>query len=345
MKKTLLLLLTIAYLNIHAQVEIVTDVSWPLGIVESNNFLYIVEADDNEISKIDLSSANPTPITVVNGLDRPNHLVVKDNFIYFTEYNGGTISKIDITQSNPTPIVVISGVQTPEDLVISGNDLYFTEYNQGTISKIDITQSNPTPTIILSGLLTPYGLEINGDDLYFSEYLGNSISKIDLTSATPIITDVISGLQGPLGGLVIIDTVLYFIEVTSNEIAQLDINSPSPSVTLIDDGYHAGDFAFVGNDMYVSDVQNGLILKYADQIVSTVALEIPSVSIFPNPSSDFVIIKGITEQSNCSIYNLLGMKIQEVVISNNYTLDISSFESGSYFFVFDDKWTKKIIKN
>ena len=116
MKNLILITFILTFYNSFGQTVITTGVNWPLGIIEKSDYLYIVEAEDNEISKIDLTLPNPSPITVVSGLSRPNHLIASGDFLYVTEYTGNRISKIDITQTNPIPVTVVSGLTTPKTL-------------------------------------------------------------------------------------------------------------------------------------------------------------------------------------------------------------------------------------
>ena len=180
--------------------------------------------------------------------------------------------------------------------------------------------------------------------MFFSEYNGNKISKIDITQTNPVPATVISGLNGPLGGMKINGNELYFFEYSSSEISMIDISSPTPISTNIDVGVVGGDIEFIGNDMYVSDFQNDLILKYTNQVLSIKKVINPSFEIFPNPSSDFISIKGVVEQMTGTIYNSLGVKIREFITYDNVTLDIRSFNTGTYFIVFQNGWSNKFIK-
>jgi hypothetical protein len=66
-----------------------------------------------------------------------------------------------------------------------------------------------------------------------------------------------------------------------------------------------------------------------------------SLSLFPNPSAGKVTIKGQKESGVVSIYNLLGVKVNEMKIERNinYTLDLSAYENGIYQVQFDNGMT------
>jgi hypothetical protein len=341
--KNLLIIISLLYsaYSFGQKDTITSSVNWPLGIVEKDNYLFIAEADDNKITKIDLSVSNPIPTTVISGLSRPNFLLCDGSYLYFTEYNAGVISKIDINQINPIKDTVISGLNSPKDLLLNNTDLYFT--TPTTIFKIDISLSNPDTSTVISGLNGPIGLELNGTELYYSEYNGNIISKIDISLPNPVPSIVISGLNGPIGGMSINGSELYFAEYGSSEISKINITDPNPTITNVDYGVSAADFAFVGNDLYVSDFLNNLILKYSEILTSVSLITKTSVKIYPNPSSDFITFEGVQENLNCTIYNVLGSKVDDFIVFDKLTLDVSSFMEGTYLFVFENGLSKKVI--
>lgn len=84
-------------------------------------------------------------------------------------------------------------------------------------------------------------------------------------------------------------------------------------------------------------------------IISTGIVEVKEnneVSVFPNPTTDFVIIKSI-EQVTWIIYNSMG----KTILSGNYDkIETSQFASGIYYLEVsnkksDNKKTIKLIKN
>ena len=57
-----------------------------------------------------------------------------------------------------------------------------------------------------------------------------------------------------------------------------------------------------------------------------------SVNIFPNPSSNFLKITGVSQLENFTIYNIIGSEIINGSLSNNDKIDISQLKKGVYFF-------------
>ena len=71
-----------------------------------------------------------------------------------------------------------------------------------------------------------------------------------------------------------------------------------------------------------------------------------SVTVFPNPTNDFLMIDGIENSVNISIYNLLGAE----VIAESYTdkIDVSELSKGVYIINISNgvsQTNRKFIKN
>ena len=94
--------------------------------------------------------------------------------------------------------------------------------------------------------------------------------------------------------------------------------------------------------MYIDDVSlkyNGANLGVSDQ-------DIMSFSIYPNPTSDFISIKGIENINSIKVYSILGALEKEVFNTNQ--IDISELSSGIHLIKIDNGtgtvFTEKIIK-
>jgi hypothetical protein len=54
-------------------------------------------------------------------------------------------------------------------------------------------------------------------------------------------------------------------------------------------------------------------------------------NIYPNPTSNYIIIKGLTEKSTLKIYNQEGKLILQKIIYVDERIDVSGLPSGIYF--------------
>ena len=83
---------------------------------------------------------------------------------------------------------------------------------------------------------------------------------------------------------------------------------------------------------------SGNTLSVDDLTLST------QMSIYPNPSSDFIKISESISIKSYRIYNILGNEISQGKIRENNQIDIRSFSNGLYFLHFDNGSVKKFIK-
>lgn len=79
--------------------------------------------------------------------------------------------------------------------------------------------------------------------------------------------------------------------------------------------------------------------------VTDVELSNKKLRLFPNPTTDFIQILGLTKAEKYSISNILGTKIKEGTLSNNEKLDIQNLNTGLYFIKFNNGNTLKFRKD
>ena len=68
------------------------------------------------------------------------------------------------------------------------------------------------------------------------------------------------------------------------------------------------------------------------------------LKIFPNPSTDFVQVSGLTSSVDYKIYNVLGAEVAQGVISDQEIIDVNDFSNGLYVLQLDDQRVFKFIK-
>ena len=85
--------------------------------------------------------------------------------------------------------------------------------------------------------------------------------------------------------------------------------------------------------------------RSTDQTLSTNEFELEnSIKLFPNPSSEFIQVSGLTENENYRIHNVLGAEIKRGIALNNEQIDIRNFTNGLYFLMFYNGNIIKFIK-
>jgi hypothetical protein len=69
-----------------------------------------------------------------------------------------------------------------------------------------------------------------------------------------------------------------------------------------------------------------------------------TLKLFPNPSSDYIQISGLTKSENYTIYNILGAEVKNGYISETGEMDIKNLTNGLFFLVFENGNALKFIK-
>ncbi len=333
-----------------AQKEVIhSNANWPVGIAEKDGFLYIAEGNSVEITRIDLNDPNLKKENFLTFSSRPIYLEVIGDYLYFSGFGFIGISRIDLTDANATAEVLVPGPQlsTTSDFILDGSNLYYTQ-PQG-IYQVDISATDPVSTILVDGQNSPKRLLKHGDYLYFSELWEDRISRINLLDANPTVEVVLSDLAEP-SGLAIHKDELFFIQYDKLEISKINLNESPPAITTVDTEIGGGDLLFVDTDLYVTSIEDGLVLRYNNLVtVSTRELSQPDFKVYPNPTKDFVnfeadpnLMKGL------SVFEASG----GFVSPNQYSfekdrLDLSLLSAGIYFVkIIGEDWvrTKKIIR-
>ncbi|MFK7748274.1 MAG: T9SS type A sorting domain-containing protein [Kordia sp.] len=103
--------------------------------------------------------------------------------------------------------------------------------------------------------------------------------------------------------------------------------------------FHSG---YITDYRYVT-VPNDCSSATFSRTLSTSENELINVSIYPNPTSNTLHIKGIPQIETVEIYSILGKKI-EVSITNSTTVDVSTLTNGIYFLKVVDTQNRTVIK-
>ena len=69
-----------------------------------------------------------------------------------------------------------------------------------------------------------------------------------------------------------------------------------------------------------------------------------NLTLYPNPTSDFIQIFELTETESYKIYNTIGAIVHSGKVSNSVKIDIKNLTNGIYFLKFDSGYAYKFIK-
>jgi hypothetical protein len=106
----------------------------------------------------------------------------------------------------------------------------------------------------------------------------------------------------------------------------------------------AGDVELVGNNLYVADINNNTITQF---VISTAGVKDYSalgLNMYPNPTSEYINIDGLTTAQSYIISNVLGENVQSGEISPNENINVKTLKSGVYFVKLANGVTLKFLK-
>lgn len=94
------------------------------------------------------------------------------------------------------------------------------------------------------------------------------------------------------------------------------------------------------------DTVHKRIYNYTNHIVlSTENMgSIQNISLYPNPSSDFIQISGITKSETIAVYDMLGTKAFDLVVNENDKVNIHKLTNGIYVMKFENGTALKFMK-
>lgn len=124
----------------------------------------------------------------------------------------------------------------------------------------------------------------------------------------------------------------FFADYCSQQIGMLNADNS----IVWTNAFSGSSFSTFGVDsnqeLYVAAVNNGKIYKISTSTLSTENNEQNTISLYPNPASEIIFIKGLkTKNNSAEFINSEGRKILAPNISDNGKIDISKLPSGVYF--------------
>ncbi len=93
-----------------------------------------------------------------------------------------------------------------------------------------------------------------------------------------------------------------------------------------------------------TEEDRGMLLVRDANTLSIEDYTYQNLNIYPNPSSSFVQISGLTKKVNYKLFNIFGKEINQGIISNNEKIDIKNLANGLYFLQINNEVTMKLIK-
>jgi streptogramin lyase len=192
----------------------------PSGIADNGTYVWVGNFDDNNITKIEISTGNT--ITLPATIPSPTGIRARFGYLWVTSVNTGNLYQLDISTGNILNTISLGNnpfsISTSTD---NGEDyIWVTNVGNNNISRI--TVSDLSITLIPVGSLTGGISLFDGVYLWVSNININSVSRIktdDLTYLTFSIPSTPGGISSD--GL----SYVWVVSTNSNNVYQIDISS------------------------------------------------------------------------------------------------------------------------
>ncbi len=102
---------------------------------------------------------------------------------------------------------------------------------------------------------------------------------------------------------------------------------------------------FASGTILVSDIDRGLFMVRLDSTLSNPEVAVSQFTISPNPAKSEVYVTSETMIEKIEIVDMLGKTIvsNNSIFDTNFTIDVSSLQSGMYFIKFNNSTVQKIL--
>jgi len=164
-------------------------------------------------------------------------------------------------------------------------------------------------------------------NLYFAGRIEGNISWTDniTTATTGFNSDAIVLKYNPAG-----DVTMVAVAGGNSE-DRFDSVSVSDSGAIYLSGMCSGDASFGSITRNAPEFSYYPVLAKVEQVLATENNATETFTIYPNPVSDYLHVRGINRVLSGTMYNLLGMKVKQFEISETRPIDMRDLPTGMYF--------------
>lgn len=373
MKQTYLSLALFFYLFYANTVNAQTDLIYH---VDSGEGIFTTHLDGT--SKNSLVSYTASSSSLAHDVE----LDVANSHIYVLDFNGRNLMRYDLDGNNSTLIYSYSTIPRDMELDTTNGIIYHTV--NGEVFSTNLVGNNKnsliTYTPSATNLLDELELDVNNNHMYLLDVNGDHLTRYNLDgSNSTLIYSYTGGTQYPSDFTTdLANNLIYHIsrDFTAGEIFTTDLLGNSKTVlTTFTAGasllYVDIELDVENNHMYLLSTNGDLLDRYnldgsnkttiqsypgsfpKDIVIfkvdSTLSLNDSKVfnetlSLYPNPSSDFIQIMNIESKLSYTIYNALGAEIEKGSITSEDQIDVRGFVNGLYFITFENGTALQFIK-
>lgn len=321
------------------------------GLAISNNFLYVVSSFDGTVHRKNLTAGSSSYETFSIGANGYSGICKIGDFVYVSKpYNGvAGIYRFNPDQENFS-LQNFMSLNNVYGLTHRNSELYISASDK--IYKVNLNSSSPSLVQIANNINgtagfngSSMGLKIYDGFLYISESSGISRINLDSGNFEKEIITTHTGNSFAKG-----DNGIFYL--TSNNIGsstaiyKVDIQTQASSLLLeIDDFIGTYDIVFSNNSLYVTTLEGNYnqVARVDLNNLETTEFNKNTIVLYPNPTSDFINLKGINPGEDVTIINTNGKTIKSVKVDNG-KIDVSSLEAGIYFIKNKNVYSKFLKK-
>ncbi|WP_412476227.1 T9SS type A sorting domain-containing protein [Flavobacterium sp. TBRC 19031] len=340
-----------SYLLSQNNQPIVVASGLPQGVTSfdfhNQDIYFTITNNQHIIGKVNSSNNNQMYEVINNNVYTPFGLTVNQDILYFSEVIPERISRINLNQTNLQTESLIVGFEGngPKNLKVYDNNLYFSQFIMN-INKVPLNNFNAQPQLVTTWLPHQFDFIKEGNFLYtttFGNEMFSAVVKIDLTQPLGSQPEIIVEILEPVS-LAKIGQYL-FVSTNDHKIYRVNLNQLNLEPELFyqpndEVSYLGGNIKAHNNELYFSyneadfttETISGKIMKFTENQLNNpdANFNIP-VSLYPNPSSDYIEVRTNNEITinSIEVYDLLGRKCLNTTLINN-KIDINQLIPGVY---------------
>ena len=320
------------------------------GLNIEGNYLYASSTFTGKVHKIDITQDNvsQTYNTITNGSQTTQNGICKfGDYILVARGAQNKIIRFVPNAINVTVEDVIS-VPSPNGIAIRNSELYISSNNK--IYKVDLSSIAPTLIEIASNVQAisywtsgTVGLKIYDNYLYVAE--NNGISKINLNSGNYEKEFITSHTGSSFTRGANANTFYLTSTNGTNQIYELNLVSQDYSLFLsLDQSNYPNtyDICYANGSLFVTCLESWKIAKIDLNLLGVENIQKDYISLYPNPTSNSFILKGIEPNEEIFIIDINGKTLKSLKLSDE-KFDVSDLEAGMYFVKSKNRY-KKFIK-
>ncbi|MAL60621.1 MAG: hypothetical protein CMC14_11290 [Flavobacteriaceae bacterium] len=305
-----------------------------------DNYLYSGAYSGGYIVRFNLDNPNPQPETISTNFLQGSLFSLSyyqpENALYISSFSP-VLSKLDLSQTLPANSETIN--INPANFFfgndINGEMFYGATTNGGFgyIYKMNISQGPSSYEILYQDALSLYHAETYNGELYFIS-TGSEIdlNKIDPNSSNPDKMLVASSISSVFPAATHLRDNYLYVGNDNGQLVRFNLDDSlplSPTVLLNDIGNNIVGISSKNELLYISVGGPGIIYTFEDHVLSTIETDISSISIYPNPSDDYLFLNSKKNNINYQIFNLQNQEIKKGNYNDSGIL-ISNLTSGIY---------------